>query len=155
MMTGRRSGLLAAMLLLAAIPARGQSPCTDPPPTGVLLNPSKIYVTLEDQNAVLPDGSPVVTEYQLGYFVNTAMTPVQIATIPKANLIPVPGTTNCYTGTPAGLASVPVGPTTYTAAMKARRVPATGDPEESGWSFPSNPFGRTAAPPAPSRVVVR
>ncbi len=155
-MTTIRTGLLATMLLALAATASAQTnPCTEPLPTTVKLNPTKLVAILPDQTVTLPDGTPSVTEYQIGYFTPTGTAPIQTVTVPKTAWTLVAGTADCYQ---ASQQSVPVAmDTVIVSKLNARRVPGTGGlpVEESGWSEPSNPFARTAAPRVPPRVVAR
>lgn len=152
--------MLAAALLAVcgAGPASAQTnPCTDPLPTTVLMNPSAMAVALDEQNVTQADGTPMVTEYQIGYFAQgvdpqAGGSPTQTTTVPKASMVLQAGTTNCYKLSPLVLAAIPIGQP-FVAAVKARRVSA--DPGESAWSVVSNPFGRSAVPGVPGRPAVR
>jgi hypothetical protein len=155
-MTTIRTGLLTTMLIALATAAWAQgNPCSDPLPAGVKVNPTKLIAQLPDQTVTLADGTPGVTEYQIGYFTPTGTAPVQTITIPKTAWTLVAGTPDCYQTTQQ---TFPVAmDTVFVSKLNARRVPGTGGlaAEESGWSTPSNPFARTAAPRVPPVLVAR
>ncbi|MGH7177887.1 MAG: hypothetical protein ACREJC_10935 [Tepidisphaeraceae bacterium] len=149
---------LSVVLTLSSLNAAAQNPCTAALPTGVVLNPTILHAQLLEQTATLADGSPAVTEYQLGYFAagvdpQAGGAPQSTLTYPKASWTLVAGTPDCYQGTPLGVAGVPIGGQ-FKGALKARRI-AGGTTDESAWSVPSNFFGRTAAPLTPGRPIVR
>ena len=113
----------AVAVLLAVVPVAAQTPVKNPT-TAVI--------------GVSPDHAQV-TRYELGWFIGTAVDPVQVADI--------------GTGTPTNgeiskpLPSYPIG-VTYTAKARAYVGIIASD-----WSAASNPFFRS--PAAPASVVIR
>jgi hypothetical protein len=163
----KRTLFTAALLLACAAPAFAQTdPCASPVPTGIALNPSKLYATLPEHAATLADTSPaqpVVTNYVAGYFPQgqgPTGTPTFISVVPKTAFTLVPGTTSCYvSNTPTTFA---VQGTVYVAYLRAHRDAFTDGAgsvhaeEDSDWSTASNPFASVRlALAAPGRPTVR
>lgn len=162
----KRTTLLLLAALACAVPALAQDPCTATP-TGVALNPSKLYATLTDQATTIPNTSPAVptvTNYVVGYFPQgqgPTGTPTFTAQVPKSAFTLVAGSTNCYVASGITLTFMSQG-TVYVGYLQAHRdaftdgaggsVPAA----DSAWSAASNPFESVPlALTAPGRPIIR
>lgn len=154
---------LAAMLLTAAAPALAQNPCTLPLAHAIIpgTNVNRAFAELPEQNATLPDGTPVVTGYQYaawpeGADPNVAAPAQGPTTIPKTAWVPVSGFPTCYelTGGLPGLI-----PTQQRMVASVRAAAAAGAPQPfSPWSAPSNSFSLASTrvtPAAPGQTRVR
>lgn len=146
-----RASAFALLLLLSAAPAAAQTAPCDQPATQTFVNPSKVYAVLPDQSATAPDGGPVVTDYQLGYFLPgvspaTGTPALPLVTVAKTAWTLVPGSSSCYLLQLPLPPALPLG-TVYVSALRAHQADRATAAEVFGdWSTVSNPFGRAAAP---------
>ena len=93
----KRTLFALAAVLLAASPALAQNPCTAPNTHAILTagGVNHAYAELPEQTAVLPDGTPIVVDYQYAVWTegadpNVAAPAQGPTTIPKAAWVPAP-----------------------------------------------------------------
>lgn len=166
-MTKTTTTLLLLAVLACALPASAQDPCTSTPPTGVALNPSKVYATLVDQATTIPSTSPAVptvTNYVVGYFPQgqgPTGTPTFTTQVSKSAFTLVAGSTNCYVASGITLSFASQG-TVYVGYLQAHRDAFTDGAggsqpaADSAWSTASNPFVSVPlALTAPGRPTIR
>jgi len=136
-------------LLLLPVAASAQSLCDQPMPNGVTVNPTKMYVRVDNFNTTEVDGSFTISQFQLGYWLAsdpTATNPVQgPSTLARSAFAPVAGDAGCYLVTL--IPSIPTGQV-LVGGIKAQRnangaIPAA----ESPYSARSGSFGSVSAAP--------
>lgn len=112
----------------------------------VVINPTTVqFAASADHASLLPDGSPMVTKYEIRHFLSGATSPVQTGDLGKPS--PVSGiVTASIVGT---LSSLPFSPTQQYVA----KVAAIG-PTGEGLSAASNPFVVVGKPGAPGTPTV-
>lgn len=159
----KRTLLAVAVILLGAAPALAQNPCTTPLNNTILTaaGTHHFFAELPEQNATLPDGTPIVASYQFGAWpdgtANLETTPPAQGptTIPKTAFVAVAGAPNCYELT-GGLPGLIPQQARMVASMRAMSQP--GAPAaSSGWGPPSNSFSLASArvtPAVPGRPRV-
>jgi len=131
--------LLVVSVLGVLMPVVGQAQTP-------VVNPLTVTFTASaDHAATLPDGTAMVTRYEIRHFLTGATSPVQVGNLAKP--APVSGViTASITGS---LASLPFSPTqVYTAKIAA--IGPTGE----GVSAASNPFIIVSSPAAPGTPTV-
>jgi len=153
----KRTLFALAAVLLAASPALAQNPCTAPNTHAILTagGVNHAYAELPEQTAVLPDGTPIVVDYQYAVWTegadpNVAAPAQGPTTIPKAAWVPVAGAAGCYelTGGLPGLI-----PTTARLAASLRARAQAGAPAAfSAWAALSNSFSLASPRPTPAAV---
>jgi hypothetical protein len=150
-------GAVVGGILFAASPVAAQNPCTAPPPSGVLVNPTRVFVSMPEFTVQEVDGSQRVSRVQFAMFAPGAdpntTPPVQgPSTVPRSAFTPVTGAPNCYQADfPATIPSA----TVLVASVKPERLatpPITA--AESPWasltgadSFGSAPAALVASGP--------
>ena len=150
-------GKLLLTVCLACVcwpaPALAQNPCTTPL-TLALVTPTSAVVAVWAEYTAVFNGSPVFTDTDLAVFAKgaapTTAIPVASISAPKANWVLVVGTTDCYRLPTTGAFLFGVTPNTeYDLYVRAKTLTDTG-----GWSQTPVPFGRKAAPAAPTGVRI-
>jgi len=149
---------IAALALTAAEALAQQNPCTVPSAHAILTlgGPSRAFAELPEQTAVLPDGTPVVVDYQYavwpeGADPNVAAPAQGPTTIPKAAWVETPFA-GCFE-LPGGLPALL--PTTTRMAASIRARGQNGAPQaSSSWAALSNSFS-LASPRVTPAVVGR
>lgn len=150
--------LIALTLLCVPAVAHAQNPCTDPPPTGVVLNPTKFYAQIDNYNdVVVGTSTPLIQNFQGGYWPQGQAptgTPVVQFTVQRSGFTLVAGTTNCYLSPLP--ATITVENVAYVVYLKAHPDPASGMVGDSAYSGASNPFAKAPTVlAAPVRLTVR
>ena len=130
--------LLLSVLLSAAASTAWAQPST------YVVNPSRVQFTASADHAVmLPDGTPMVSRYELRIYAQNATEPVTTTDLGK----PAPVAGDITTDITSVLGSLPLSATVQYVA----RVVAVGQ-TGVGVSDPSNPFGRVGSPAIPQNV---
>lgn len=152
----KRTLFALAAVLLASSPALAQNPCTTPQTHAILAagGVNHAYAELPEQTAVLPDGTPIVVDYQYavwpeGADPNVAAPAQGPTTIPKTAWVPT-AFTGCYelTGGLPGLI-----PTTARLAASLRARAQAGAPAAfSVWAALSNSFSLASPRLTPAAV---
>ncbi len=161
----KSSFLAVAFLLVTATAVQAQDPCAAPPPTGVVVNPTQVYLRLPaDHTSTVPGTTvPTVTNYTVTYFPQGSGptgTPAQgPITVPKTAFVLQSGTTDCYRSSIP--ATITVQGVTYVAYIRSHRdaftnAGSTYAAEDSPWAPASNPFlSASLALAAPGQLVFR
>lgn len=124
--------LLLLALLLAAATAYGQ------PTSGYVINPTKVQFTPSpDHDLVLPDGTEMVTRYEVRVMAQGATAPVAVLDIGK----PPIATGDILRDIPGLIGGLPFDP-----RIQYNIVVAAIGPTGEGASDPSNPFGHVGKP---------
>lgn len=147
----QRTGLILLGSLLVALSAAAQTnPCTSTSGTTGVLGPTQIYIQMADFATLQADGTPLVQEVHVKFFLQgvnpSTGTPVQTSVLLRSALTLASGTTDCYG---AALPAVPMAPGSVYFAVATEK----GAGGESGISPASNPFGLAGTPSVP--VLVR
>lgn len=152
-----RTLLALAAVMLAAAPALAQTnPCTTPQSNAILAagGTNHAFAELPEQTATLPDGTPIVVDYQYavwpeGSDPNTVAPAQGPTTIPKAAWMPT-AFAGCYElvgGLPALI------PTTQRMAASLRARAQAGAPAAfSQWAALSNSFSLASPRVTPAAV---
>lgn len=130
--------LLVLVLLLAAATAYGQ------PTSGYVINPTRVQFTPSaDHDLVLPDGTAMVTRYEVRVMAAGAAQPVSVLDIGK----PPVAAGEVLQDMTSLIAALPFDPRIqYTVIVAA--IGPTGE----GPSDPSGPFGHVGRPASPADV---
>lgn len=135
----RRTFLFLALLALAPALAQAQN---------LVLAPTTVEFMASADHALNGlDGNPLVTRYEMRHFLEGASEPVQVIDLGK----PTPdGENKIAVVNAAWFSAAAIVPNVRYVA----KVAAIG-PGGEGVSEPSNPFGRTGPPAAPTAVLMR